>query len=77
MEDELVDVMKKAFKEVVGVNISTKTAKSYLELPEQEGGEVDGNVYIDYLQALGPTLIGNANPKVINFVSEEIKKGST
>jgi glutamate-1-semialdehyde 2,1-aminomutase len=39
--------------------------------------DIDGNVYIDYLQALGPTLIGNANPKVINFVCEQIKKGST
>ncbi|MCK5570952.1 MAG: aminotransferase class III-fold pyridoxal phosphate-dependent enzyme, partial [Spirochaetes bacterium] len=39
--------------------------------------DIDGNVFIDYLLALGPTLVGNANPKVINFVSEEIKKGVT
>jgi glutamate-1-semialdehyde 2,1-aminomutase len=39
--------------------------------------DADGNEYIDYLQALGPTLVGNANPRVINFVSEQIKKGST
>ena len=38
--------------------------------------EVDGNIYIDYLQALGPTLAGNANPRIINFVTEEIKKGT-
>jgi glutamate-1-semialdehyde 2,1-aminomutase len=39
--------------------------------------DIDGNVYIDYLQALGPTLVGHANPKVIDMVSEQIKKGST
>ena len=39
--------------------------------------DIDGNVFIDYLQALGPTLVGNANPKVIKAVSEEIKKGVT
>jgi glutamate-1-semialdehyde 2,1-aminomutase len=39
--------------------------------------DVDGNQYIDYLQALGPTLIGNANPRVTEFVSREIKKGVT
>lgn len=38
--------------------------------------DVDGNEYIDYLQALGPTLVGNANPRIINFVTEEIKKGT-
>jgi len=39
--------------------------------------DVDGNEYIDYLVALGPTLVGNANPRVINFVAEEMKKGTT
>ncbi len=39
--------------------------------------DVDGNEYIDYLQALGPTLVGNANPRIINFVSKQIKKGTT
>ncbi len=39
--------------------------------------DVDGNVFIDYLQALGPTLVGNANPRVIDSVSEQIKKGTT
>jgi glutamate-1-semialdehyde 2,1-aminomutase len=39
--------------------------------------DVDGNEYVDYLQALGPTLVGNANPKVINSVTKQIKKGST
>ncbi len=39
--------------------------------------DADGNAYIDYLLALGPTLVGNANPRVINAVSEQIKRGST
>lgn len=39
--------------------------------------DIDGNEYIDFLAALGPTLVGNANPRVINFVSEQIKKGVT
>lgn len=39
--------------------------------------DVDGNEYIDYLQAHGPTLVGNANPKIINFVEKEMKKGTT
>jgi glutamate-1-semialdehyde 2,1-aminomutase len=39
--------------------------------------DVDGNEYIDYLLALGPTLVGNANPRVLNFVSQQVLKGST
>ncbi len=38
--------------------------------------DVDGNEYIDYLLALGPTILGNANPRIINFVAEEMKKGT-
>jgi len=39
--------------------------------------DVDGNEYIDYLQALGPTLVGNANPQIIDFVCQQMKKGTT
>ncbi|MFW6181251.1 MAG: aspartate aminotransferase family protein [Spirochaetota bacterium] len=39
--------------------------------------DVDGNQYIDYLQALGPTLVGSANPRVTDFVAREIRKGVT
>jgi glutamate-1-semialdehyde 2,1-aminomutase len=39
--------------------------------------DVDGNEYIDYFQALGPTLVGNANPQIVNFVIEQIQKGAT
>jgi glutamate-1-semialdehyde aminotransferase len=37
--------------------------------------DVDGNEYIDYLLALGPTLVGNANPRVLDFVSKEALGG--
>ena len=39
--------------------------------------DVDGNEYIDCMVALGPTLVGNANPRVIEFVAEQIKKGTS
>jgi len=39
--------------------------------------DVDGNEYIDYLQALGPMFAGHANPRIIDFVSRQIKNGST
>lgn len=38
--------------------------------------DVDDNEYIDYLQALGPTMVGHANEKILKFVCEEINKGT-
>jgi glutamate-1-semialdehyde 2,1-aminomutase len=38
--------------------------------------DVDGNEYIDYLVALGATILGNANPEIIDFVSQEMRQGS-
>lgn len=38
--------------------------------------DVDGNRYIDYCLALGPDLLGHANPRIVAFVSKEIKKGT-
>jgi glutamate-1-semialdehyde 2,1-aminomutase len=38
--------------------------------------DVDGNEYIDYLVALGATILGNANPEILDFVSTEMRKGS-
>jgi len=38
--------------------------------------DVDGNEYIDYLVALGATILGNANPAILDFVSREMRKGS-
>jgi glutamate-1-semialdehyde 2,1-aminomutase len=38
--------------------------------------DVDGNEYIDFYAALGPTILGNANPEVLDFVSRELSKGS-
>jgi len=39
--------------------------------------DVDGNEYIDYLQALGPAFLGHANPLILDFVAKEQKKGTT
>ena len=38
--------------------------------------DVDGNEYIDYLAALGATILGNANPAILDFVSQEMRNGS-
>ncbi len=38
--------------------------------------DVDGNEYIDFYAALGPTILGNANPEILDFVSQEMSKGS-
>jgi len=38
--------------------------------------DVDGNEYIDYLAALGATILGNANPVILDLVSREMKNGS-
>jgi glutamate-1-semialdehyde 2,1-aminomutase len=38
--------------------------------------DADGNEYIDYLVALGATILGNANQEVLDFVSTEMRKGS-
>ena len=34
------------------------------------------NEYIDYLVALGATILGNANPEILDFVGQEMRKGS-
>lgn len=39
--------------------------------------DVDGNEYIDYLQALGPAFLGHANFAILDFVAEEQKRGTT
>lgn len=38
--------------------------------------DVDGNEYIDYLVALGANILGNSNPEILDFVAEQMKKGS-
>ena len=38
--------------------------------------DADGNEYIDYLMAYGPVLLGYAYPRVIEAVSEHLKKGN-
>ncbi len=62
---------------------SRSTFEGYHPLPlfiqRAEGSrlyDVDGNEYIDYLVALGATILGNANPEILDFVSQEMRKGS-
>ena len=38
--------------------------------------DMDGNRYIDYRLAFGPIILGHAHPKVIEKVTEAIKKGT-
>jgi len=38
--------------------------------------DVDGNEYVDFYAALGPTILGNANSEILDFVSQEMSKGS-
>lgn len=38
--------------------------------------DVDGNEYINYLASLGPTILGNADAVVLDFVVEEMRKGT-
>ncbi|MFC1714793.1 aspartate aminotransferase family protein [Candidatus Poribacteria bacterium] len=38
--------------------------------------DADGNEYIDYLMAYGPVLLGYAYPRVMEAVTEHIKKGN-
>jgi glutamate-1-semialdehyde 2,1-aminomutase len=38
--------------------------------------DVDGNEYIDYLVALGATILVNANPEILDVVNREMRYGS-
>ncbi|MBD3182281.1 aminotransferase class III-fold pyridoxal phosphate-dependent enzyme [Candidatus Poribacteria bacterium] len=38
--------------------------------------DADGNEYIDYLMAYGPVLLGYAYPRVMEAVTEQIKRGN-
>lgn len=39
--------------------------------------DVDGNEYIDYICSWGPNILGHANERVINAVTETCKRGLT
>ena len=90
MKNLITDKSKKLFERALksipgGVSSASRsTLEGYAPYPpyiERAQGsklyDVDGNEYIDYFQALGPTLVGNANPRIVNFVIEQIQKGST
>jgi glutamate-1-semialdehyde 2,1-aminomutase len=79
-------LFERAVKSIPGAvsSASRSTLEGYAPYPpyiERARGsrlyDVDGNEYIDYYQALGPTLVGNANPRIIDFVTEQLQLGST
>lgn len=39
--------------------------------------DVDGNEYIDYLLACGPAFVSHARQEIVNFVKDEIEKGTS
>ncbi len=39
--------------------------------------DVDGNCYIDYVASWGPLILGHANPKILEAVSEVLPKGTS
>jgi glutamate-1-semialdehyde 2,1-aminomutase len=71
---------------VVAGGVSSKSRSTFegyhpfpLFIERAEGSrlyDADGNEYIDYLVALGATILGNANPEILDFVSKEMRKGS-
>ncbi|UCF97192.1 MAG: glutamate-1-semialdehyde 2,1-aminomutase [Spirochaetaceae bacterium] len=80
---------KKAFDRALGLvagGVSSKSRSTFegyhpypLFIERAEGSrlyDLDGNEYIDYLVALGATILGNANPEILDFVSGEMRKGS-
>lgn len=80
---------KELFDRAVGFvpgGVSSKSSSTHegyypypLYIDRAEGSrvyDVDGNEYIDYLVALGATILGNANPVIIDFVSEQMRNGS-
>ena len=36
--------------------------------------DVDGNKYLDYLQAFGPAILGHANPEINEAVMQQMEK---
>lgn len=84
-----VEKSKKLFDRALGLvagGVSSKSRSTFegyhpypLFIQRAEGSrlyDVDGNEYIDYLVALGATILGNANPEILDSVNEEMQKGS-
>src|SRR5210317_90077 len=61
----------RAFKSVGGTPIfASKALGAYVY-------DEDDNKYIDYISSWGPMILGHANKKVINAISETAKKGTS
>lgn len=84
-----VEKSKQLFNRACGLiagGVSSKSRSTFegyqpfpLFIERAEGSrlyDVDGNEYIDYLVALGATILGNANPEILDSVNEEMQKGS-
>lgn len=63
-----------------GVALDEPHKRSPLFIDRAEGPwlyDVDGNGYIDYVLSWGPMLLGHADPKVVEAVSAQAKKGTS
>jgi glutamate-1-semialdehyde 2,1-aminomutase len=63
-----------------GVALDEPHKRSPLFIERAEGPwlyDVDGNGYIDYVLSWGPMLLGHADPKVIEAVSLQARKGTS
>lgn len=63
-----------------GVDSPVRAYKPYPFFAKEAHGskiwDVDGNTYIDYCLAYGPLVLGHANEKVMDKVTEQLKIGS-
>ena len=84
-----VEKSKQLFNRACGLiagGVSSKSRSTFegyqpfpLFIERAEGSrlyDVDGNEYIDYLVALGATILGNANPEILDSVNQEMQKGT-
>ena len=39
--------------------------------------DIDGNKYIDYVGTWGPSIVGHANPEVLDYLKETMEKGTS
>ena len=63
-----------------GVDSPVRAYKPYPFFAKEAHGskitDVDGNIYIDYCLAYGPLVLGHANQKIMEEVSQQLKIGS-
>ena len=83
----MLEKSKAAYEEALryipgGVDSPVRAFKSVGDVPpfieRGEGAflyDIDGNRYIDYVQSWGPLIFGHADPKTLEAVCEQAKKG--